>query len=534
MRRLAAVEGPGRLVVRPTPGGRTSDLAIDRAHRLPGEALELLAQLGRRALCTVWLIWPTTENNAYVPAPLRAFRDAGYRLDAIDLPAFMRELPPPSRVPTSGLQGDAKTPWAEGADPALPMQDFPVFLAHCRAKLPGNTFTAVRAVYDREVHLANQWLTRRGLYGHTRIPGSPGHTRTLSARLTFHLRDHRIGPAPDQAHALTRLRGIQTALFFRGYLLRWQMETLGATTRLLSQLDPRTCDKIRAAATIEDAAATALSIHLSHGPTGLGLITCGNTAPDGSSVHLPVTGSPYISEETRYLRVPWRYKTHRHATVELTALQVLHLESEDPVTLPEHAAPLPAAHLAYRRHQGAADADSLFIHPDSPGSKSPEPGARSSPADLPPHPPQPGLAPPLPLPPRRRGPPRRPAGRMDAPPRTRPHPAQRRHPQPSVISDDASFGPRAGRQGPRCRKYGTAKKNHVLKRRLLAAGMTPWQLADLLGVHEHQIDLEELPDLPVHVLLELARRLDLHPADLLLGADELFELPRQREVLDRR
>ncbi|GGO57817.1 ATP-binding protein [Streptomyces lasiicapitis] len=421
VRRLAAVEGPGRLVVRPTPGGRTSDLVldiltatgrspstlladrapaddawlqaaaqlsadqtrhlvIDRAHRLPGEALELLAQLGRRALCTVWLIWPTTEDNAYVPAPLRAFRDAGYRLDAIDFPAFMRELPPPSRVLTGGLQSDAKIPWAEGTGPALPMQDFPVFLAHCRAKLPGNTFTAVRAVYDHEVHLADQWLTRRGLAGHHNTPGSERHTRALAARLTFYLRDHRIGPAPDQAHALTRLRGIQTALFFRGYLLRWQYETLGAgpTTRLLSQLTARVCDKLRTAATIEDAAATALSVHLSHGPTGLGLITCGNTAPDGSTLHLPPTGSPHTTEETRYLRVPWRWRTHRHASIELNALQVLHLESEDPVTLPEHAAPLIAAHLAYRRHQGAADTDPLFIHPDSPGSKSPEPGLREA------------------------------------------------------------------------------------------------------------------------------------------------------------
>ncbi|HWU07364.1 MAG TPA: hypothetical protein VN520_13465 [Streptomyces sp.] len=64
--------------------------------------------------------------------------------------------------------------------------------------------------------------------------------------------------------------------------------------------------------------------------------------------------------------------------------------------------------------------------------------------------------------------------------------------------------------------------------------MTAWQLADLLGVHEHQIDLDELPDLPVRVLLALARRLDLNPADLMAGADDLFERPRQREVLDRR
>ncbi|WP_405763625.1 hypothetical protein [Streptomyces sp. NBC_00045] len=40
------------------------------------------------------------------------------------------------------------------------------------------------------------------------------------------------------------------------------------------------------------------------------------------------------------------------------------------------------------------------------------------------------------------------------------------------------------------------QRSHVIKRRLLAAGMTGWQLAELLGVHEHQIDLEELPTCP--------------------------------------
>ncbi|MEU5811451.1 hypothetical protein [Streptomyces sp. NPDC047718] len=421
VRRLAAVEGPGRLVVRPTPGGRTSDLVldiltatgrspatlladrtsapdawrqaaaqltadqirhvvIDRAHRLPDGALDLLAELGGRADATLWLIWPVTDDDAYVKPPVRAFRDAGYRFQAINLATFARELPPPPRSLTSGLRADTTTPWAEGTGPNLPMQDFPVFLAHCRAKLPGNTFTALREVYGREVHLADQWLTRRGLASHTWTPGSPGHTRALGARLTFYLRDHRIGPAPDQAHALVRLRAVQVALFLRGYLLRWQMETLGhgPTTRLLSQLTERVCDKLRTAVSPEAAAATALSIHLSHGPTGFGLITCGNTATDGSSVHLPVTGSPYATEETRYLRVPWRWKPHYRMPHELTALQVLHLESDDPVPLPAHAALLVAAHLAYRRSQGATDTDPLFIHDKHPGDKSPEPHLREA------------------------------------------------------------------------------------------------------------------------------------------------------------
>lgn len=216
--RLARIEGPGRLVVRPTPGGRISDLAldiltatgrtpstlladripgpddwrqaaaqltadqtrhvvIDRAHRLPDGSLELLAELGRRAGATVWLIWPTTEDDKYIHPPLRAFRDAGYRFDAIDFPAFVRELPPPPPALTTGLRANVKTPWAEGAGPVMPLHDFPAFLAVCRLNLPGNTFTAVRQVYDRELHLADQWLTSRGLTGHTWAPGSPGHTR---------------------------------------------------------------------------------------------------------------------------------------------------------------------------------------------------------------------------------------------------------------------------------------------------------------------------------------------------------------------
>ncbi|WTX01095.1 hypothetical protein OG216_47645 (plasmid) [Streptomycetaceae bacterium NBC_01309] len=62
-----------------------------------------------------------------------------------------------------------------------------------------------------------------------------------------------------------------------------------------------------------------------------------------------------------------------------------------------------------------------------------------------------------------------------------------------------------------------------LTRRLHAAGMTRQQLADYLGVHEHEIDLEELPDLPVRLWLDLARRLDLHPADIIVGADDVFD-----------
>ncbi|MCA1224058.1 hypothetical protein, partial [Streptomyces sp. 8L] len=65
-----------------------------------------------------------------------------------------------------------------------------------------------------------------------------------------------------------------------------------------------------------------------------------------------------------------------------------------------------------------------------------------------------------------------------------------------------------------------------LRRRQHNAGMTAWELADLLGVHEHDISLDHLPNQPLHVVLELARRLDLHPSDLTPYAAEVYLHPR--------
>lgn len=59
--------------------------------------------------------------------------------------------------------------------------------------------------------------------------------------------------------------------------------------------------------------------------------------------------------------------------------------------------------------------------------------------------------------------------------------------------------------------------------RLRARGLSPWELGDLLSVHPHQLNQIEAAGLsterPIAVLLELARRLDLHPADLVADLD---------------
>lgn len=59
-----------------------------------------------------------------------------------------------------------------------------------------------------------------------------------------------------------------------------------------------------------------------------------------------------------------------------------------------------------------------------------------------------------------------------------------------------------------------------LQRRVEAGGVTYWELAKLLGVHAHQVNglsPAALARLPVRLFLALAERLDLDPAELIIG-----------------
>jgi hypothetical protein len=70
----------------------------------------------------------------------------------------------------------------------------------------------------------------------------------------------------------------------------------------------------------------------------------------------------------------------------------------------------------------------------------------------------------------------------------------------------------------------------ALPHRMAQCGASVREIADLLGVHPHHLDedaLHHLPELPTRVLIELARRLDLHPADLAPGLEPVLAHPRQ-------
>jgi hypothetical protein len=70
----------------------------------------------------------------------------------------------------------------------------------------------------------------------------------------------------------------------------------------------------------------------------------------------------------------------------------------------------------------------------------------------------------------------------------------------------------------------------TLRDRLRDAGMSTWELGDLLGIHPHLVSSshgQPLTARPVHALIEIARQLDLHPADLVPELEPLLSRRRQ-------
>jgi hypothetical protein len=75
----------------------------------------------------------------------------------------------------------------------------------------------------------------------------------------------------------------------------------------------------------------------------------------------------------------------------------------------------------------------------------------------------------------------------------------------------------------------------VLIERAAARGLSPRTVADVLGIHPHLLrshllrpggSLNGIAGQPVSVLIELARLIEAHPADILTGLDTVLDFPR--------
>lgn len=115
----------------------------------------------------------------------------------------------------------------------------------------------------------------------------------------------------------------------------------------------------------DHAAATALSLHLGHGPADFDLIRCDDVAPDGSTVWGRDRGSAleFPAYTSGTYSGKWGLRTTSRAFEEM--------DCEEPIQIPPAARPILAAHLALRHGQGARGHDPFFTHPTEPGTRSP-------------------------------------------------------------------------------------------------------------------------------------------------------------------
>jgi hypothetical protein len=339
-------------------GSGVTDLVVDRAHLLtPGQADAAAAAAARIGAC-LWLLWGTgldPYTPGYDGAPHLV---AGTCTQVISLWEFYQRLPTAAPPPP-----DAAEPGQPGEWPPLPAADFPTFLAACRRYLPRRDFATVAWLYYDTAEAADAWLDT---YDAPRDPREGQITPAFEASLTGWLRDSAIGPAPCGPAALVRLRAVQAALFVRAVLLTWRPGPLGPqpATRLPGNLTPQIAGALQTAVRTDAAAATALSVHLNHGPAFFALLQMSDIAPDGSAIRVP----PGRPRPVRRGITPGAEGVYGQM-LEADERTWRELATAEPIRIPECARPLFAAHLAYRREGGATSIDPYFAHPRDPGDK---------------------------------------------------------------------------------------------------------------------------------------------------------------------
>jgi hypothetical protein len=176
------------------------------------------------------------------------------------------------------LPGPSVPAASEAVWSALPAVEFPTFRAACRRHLSGHDFARVDVLYRDAFERVGTWMTGRGedpawLLERVKMPyGNGGRwplLEDIGQELTGWLRDEQLGPARDPGEALVVLRATPASLLRHAIWLCWDPAALGADPagRLPGTLTPSVVAALYGLAGTEQAAATALSLHLNHPPS---------------------------------------------------------------------------------------------------------------------------------------------------------------------------------------------------------------------------------------------------------------------------
>lgn len=320
-----------------------TDVIVDRAHLLAPYLLADIADLAQGAGAALWLIWSGPQDHR--PA-LDVLRGATRRTTVVDPEQMDAMIPAAPQAAIPAILRPA-------LPPNLPTADFPLFLAACRRHLKPREFDAVADLYHRAAQRTDAYLDTHTLRA---AAHDDQYTHQVAHPLTRWLRDQQLGPAATATEALIILRATQAALFLGGILLCWDRTGLGehAERHLPTALSAERTLALSSAARTDAAAAAVLSLHLCQPPARFDCWSLRDITNDGRFLH-PADIHRHHARPGPSHRAPVQPTLRDAAAVQPPCMQ--------PILLPEHAAPFIAAHLAYRRAQGAEDGDRYFIHP---------------------------------------------------------------------------------------------------------------------------------------------------------------------------
>ena len=327
-------------------GSQTTDVFLDRAHQLSTKLLLDLANAAGRAHATTWLIWSSPDTDL-AAATIATITEAGYQVDRIPAPTLRTMLP--DLHAAGPQQPPPDPPWSP-----LPAADF---RAACRRHLGRDAFARVDAVYRQARERTDAWMDSHASLTRPEAPTLPPALADIAGPLLGWLRDEQIGPTKNPARALITLRATQAALFGHAILLSWQPDALGANpaARLIGDLNRQAARALTTGASTADAAGTVLALHLNLPPTDLHCFTVGGIATDGSILTPPADS----------------FTNHHHGAAhtvlaDQTPSGIRERACLGVIRIPDPARPIIAAHLAYRRLQGADDHDPFFAYRHDP------------------------------------------------------------------------------------------------------------------------------------------------------------------------
>jgi hypothetical protein len=261
-------------------GEGITELLVSRSHLLPRNLWERLIELSAQTATSLWLFVQGATLNRGQRECIRDWPIE--RWTFADFEQHVRRCSPQPSPKAAATACDEPFPH-------VPEEEFPTFLATCRALLAPSAFATVADVYWDTYRGTNSWFATAS-NGRTQVD-----VLDLARQIATTIRG-----CDDTSEVLVRLRGTQAAALLHSYLIKVRPDALAGAyvPTPLSAVTAQRAARLRIYSRTRYPAAAALSLTTRQSPRVLSTLNVEDVAPDGSRVELADESfevSPHLS-----------------------------------------------------------------------------------------------------------------------------------------------------------------------------------------------------------------------------------------------